>query len=256
MIPLVTTVFLASVAGGLHCVGMCGAFLGIAVSTQGEPEVSKARLHAAYHVGRLVSYSTLGVIGGAIGGSVDVAGKLSGIERPAAIMAGGLLLLFGLKALLGAIGVNIGHAKAPQFLIRLSSAGHRAVFSLPPLSRAAAVGLLTTLLPCAWLWAFVFVAAGTADPLLGLASMGAFWLGTLPLLGAFGLGLDSLLRRAGRAVPVLTSLALIAVGAWTMTRRLTVPLDLASLSHDAGIVNTNGGQTPMPRVSDMPCCEK
>lgn len=254
MMPLILTVFLASVAGGLHCVGMCGAFLGIAVGGTDGPAVPKLQLHSAYHLGRLLVYTTLGAVAGAIGGSVDLAGRLAGFDRAAAMIAGAFLVLFGIKALLGVLGLHLRAGVVPAFAVRLSTAGHRAAFSMPPLARAASIGVLTTLLPCAWLWAFVFVAAGTANPFHAALTMAAFWAGTLPLLGAFGFGLGALLKRSARAVPLLTSVALIGMGAWTMTHRLSTTIDFRALAQRSVIPATH--TTVMPNADDMPCCNK
>ena len=59
MTALVVAVFLASALGSLHCVGMCGAFLAIAFTDV--PSAGRWRLSVAYHGGRLVTYTALGV---------------------------------------------------------------------------------------------------------------------------------------------------------------------------------------------------
>lgn len=64
----------------------------------------------------------------------------------------------------------------------------RRLMDRPPVVRAAATGLFTTLLPCGWLYAFVVTAAGTGSgtPLHGAALMAVFWLGTLPMMLTVG----------------------------------------------------------------------
>ena len=89
----------------------------------------------------------------------------------------------------------------------------------PPVARAGAIGLLTTLLPCGWLYAFAVVASGTARPLLGGAVMAVFWMGTLPVMVALGTGLQHGLGALGRRLPALTSCAVIAVGLYTLADR-------------------------------------
>ena len=58
--------------------------------------------------------------------------------------------------------------------------------------RGAATGLLTTLLPCGWLYAFVITAAGTGNALAGAGLMATFWVGTLPMLTIVGIGVRKL----------------------------------------------------------------
>jgi len=102
---------------------------------------------------------------------------------------------------------------------RLLALGHHAAMGLSPTRRALVIGLLTTLLPCGWLYAFAAVAAGTASPALGALTMAVFWLGTLPVLVSLGAGVQRLTGAMGRRLPHLTALVLIAVGLWTLIGR-------------------------------------
>ena len=53
MLPLLITVFLASLSGSLHCAGMCGAFVALAVGGADNAARHQGRvLQAAYHAGR------------------------------------------------------------------------------------------------------------------------------------------------------------------------------------------------------------
>src|SRR5207249_4065961 len=86
------------------------------------------------------------------------------------------------------VGVKLKGADAPPILAKLVAAGHtRAMRHSPPV-RAIATGLLTTLIPCGWLYAFVITAAGTGNALNGAALMAVFWIGTLPMMTAIGVG--------------------------------------------------------------------
>jgi len=63
MTSLILAIFAASVLGSLHCAGMCGAFVAIAVQDRGNWR-RHASLQAAYHGGRLASYLSLGIAAG------------------------------------------------------------------------------------------------------------------------------------------------------------------------------------------------
>lgn len=229
MLALLSAVLLASLLGSTHCAGMCGAFVAFAVGAPGpagSKPASRVTLNGAYNLGRLCTYITLGAIAGALGAALDLGGSLIGIQRIAAYAAGGIMALFGIRALLTHFGVRIPRVPVPRVLVSLARAGHARAFDLPPVSRAAVVGLLTTLLPCGWLYAFVVVSAGTASPLLGAVSMAVFWLGTLPIMAAIGVGVQSLSGPLRRYLPLATSLVLVGAGLWTLTGRL-VPHALA-----------------------------
>jgi sulfite exporter TauE/SafE len=231
MIALFSAVLLASLLGSTHCAGMCGAFVAFAVGApagaQAKP-VSRARLNAAYNGGRLVTYSVLGAIAGGLGAALNLGGSLMGVQKVAAGVAAGLMIGFGIVAVLRHLGMRIPRAPVPGVLIRLARAGHAWAFGLSPIQRASVVGLLTTLLPCGWLYAFVVIAAGTASPLAGAAVMATFWLGTLPVMAAIGLGVGSLAGPLRQKLPLVTSLVLIAAGVWTLLGRMAMPAMAAS----------------------------
>ncbi|MBX3316710.1 MAG: sulfite exporter TauE/SafE family protein [Phycisphaeraceae bacterium] len=243
--PLVIAVFSASVLGSMHCAGMCGAFLAIAV-TQGERAVSPALLQLAYHGGRLLTYSALGAVAGLLGSAVDLAGEAAGIGRTAAVGAGVMMIGFGAIAIMRHYGVRIAPARVPRFLQTAVAHGHRMVMNKPPLVRSASIGLLTTLLPCGWLYAFAITAAGTGRADTGALTMAVFWVGTLPVLVTLGTGLSRASGLLKRRMPLATSLALIAIGTFTAMDRLAVPAMATHGKADASIerLSTLADETP------------
>lgn len=225
MLALFAAVLLSSLLGSTHCAGMCGAFLAFAVGTPegGARPSSKIALNSAYNCGRLLTYITLGAIAGGLGAALDLGGSLVGVQRIAACLAGAVMVAFGGIAVLRHFGVRIARVPLPSALVRLAKAGHERAFELPPLARAGAVGLLTTLLPCGWLYAFVVIAAGTASPLSGLMVMAAFWLGTLPMMATLGFGVQALAGPLRAKLPLITSLVLVGAGVWTLLGRMALP---------------------------------
>lgn len=219
MIPAILAILTASLIGSLHCVGMCGAFVAMAVASD---KVPAARLHAAYNLGRLATYVALGVVAGFAGRALDLGGEFVGLPRAAAVLAGIVMVVFGISAVLRSFGIQVARMPMPKLLRSAAELGYRHVDGLGPTSRAAALGLLTTLLPCGWLYAFVATAAGTASPIWGGVAMAAFWLGTVPALVTLGVGVQKLAGPFRRHVPVVTSLVLVVIGAATIFGRLNV----------------------------------
>jgi uncharacterized protein len=207
-------------------------------------------LQAAYHGGRLVTYTLLGVAAGAAGRLLDLTSTLAGIRPVAASIAGATLITFGLYSLLRIHGLVPAHLPVPSFLHRWLRAGHARAFKRPPIVRATLIGLLTTLLPCGWLYAFVITAAGTASPLYGALAMSVFWLGTLPMMIALGATLRGVTGALGRRMPVLTCVALMVIGLFTLINRARLdPGLLANRSAPANTVRP----TEQPKA---PCCIK
>ncbi len=91
--------------------------------------------------------------------------------------------------------------------------------------RASAIGLLTAILPCGWLFAFVIVAAGTAQPLFGALVMAVFALGSVPALAGMAFSMTLLVGRFRRAIPWCSAVLVTCVGAVTLLERSQVKLD-------------------------------
>ena len=107
MTALLLTVFVASVVGSLHCIGMCGPFVAFYSGADGSGGARRLFSHAAYSGGRLLTYAVFGIAAGAVGAALDVAGSLAGFQRIAAIIAGVTMILWGVFALLQIRGVRI-----------------------------------------------------------------------------------------------------------------------------------------------------
>ncbi len=223
LVPLLSSVFSASLLGSLHCAGMCGPFVAVyaAAAPMGSRPRARAHLHVAYQAGRAVTYATVGAISGFLGSLVDLAGKAAGAAHVAAIATSVLLVLWG-------VGVIV-----PRFAIKSPWDGvfGRRLVQLrrrSPLVRASLLGTLTPLLPCGWFYAFALTAAGTARAAHGALVMTVFWLGTVPAL----LGVGWIMGRSGgwlrQRLPVLTGTLLIVIGLLGVITRVERPLPSAS----------------------------
>lgn len=220
--PLLLSVLSASLLGSLHCVMMCGPLVAVySTAGCGENSSKKGTVHAAYHLGRGLVYVGVGALGGMAGSYLNWAGEAAGIARVAALLASGLLVLWGLGVLVPRLRVPgpFAHLIGPQ-LIRLRGK--------PPLIRASLLGVLTPLLPCGWFYAFALTAAGTGGAMTGAWVMFAFWLGTVPAL----LGMGALMSRLGQSlrqkVPFVTGVALIVVGLFGVVTRSMNPLTMST----------------------------
>ena len=166
------------------------------------------------------------------------------------------MILFGLSAAMAALGKRSIRMPVPKLMQKLLSIGHQAAMKLNPVRRALVIGLLTTLLPCGWLYAFAAVAGGTASPLLGGLTMAVFWLGTLPVLVSLGVGVQRLSGAMGRKLPHATAVALILVGLWTLIGRGGI--DAASLAAEQPVLRDTASATAAVQTignTTPACCE-
>lgn len=258
MTAMLATVLIASLVGSLHCVGMCGAFVAFAVGTGDQPGArGRSLLLAAYNGGRLVTYTALGAFAGSLGAALDLGGSYIGIQRAAAALAGAVMIVFGVVTLLRIKGVKLPKAPPPRTLVKIVSVGQGLAMAMRPVPRATTIGLLTTLLPCGWLYAYAAVAAGTASPVYGALTMAAFWLGTLPALVAVGAGMQSLAGALGRHLPTATAIVIVLVGLYTVVHRIEI-----SSAVYAQAPAVTAGQTPRQTAErikqldaeTLPCC--
>jgi sulfite exporter TauE/SafE len=178
-----------------------------------------------YHGGRLLSYATLGVIAGGLGAQLDLAGALGGFERSAALVAGVLLIFWGLKGLFSSKVSYSSASKAGTLPYRIIGKLFSFCFGEKkenwPL-RALLLGILSGVFPCGWLYAFVAMAAATASLSTGLMVMVAFWAGTIPILVMIG-GLSRVLaQRCGRYAPQTMSAILVLAGLFSVATHLGI----------------------------------
>lgn len=259
MIALLASVLVASVLGSVHCAAMCSGFV-CAVSAQGRPLASQT----AWHAGRGLAYGMLGALAGSLGRGLELAFAPSGLSHAAGIVAGAVLVLWGLTVLSGALGLHGAQAVTASPFTRGIGAwmgrGLRAVRTWPVAPRGLAMGALTALLPCGWLWAFVASAAGTGRVAEGALVMLAFWLGTVPVLAAVGLAAGRALDPLRRRLPYVTATVMIAVGLLTVAGRFrpherTAPggaAAAASMGADCGMPGMSHAPVPMPATSQTP----
>lgn len=230
MIEVAGAVLAASLIGSPHCVGMCGGFV---CFVTGEATGKRRWLvQAAYHAGRLLSYATLGAVAGGIGAGVERAGAAVGFFRAAPIVAGFLMIVWGGMNLLRATGRLASGPAAASPLHKALAPFVRGMRAWNAYARAGAIGLVTTVIPCGFLYGFVAVAAGTGAPLSGLLVMIVFWAGTLPILASFGLLADRALGALRARLPVVSASLLIVLGLLTLAGRLQ---PLGAHRHYAGM---------------------
>ena len=159
-------VFIASLLGSAHCAGMCGPFTLL---------LSKDKLsEALYHLGRFTSYSAIGALAGLLGKSV-----IHTLPFTGAVWASALLM--GLSFIISGVLLFFKQRLHLPNLPGLDFAFNK-IHSLSGSTKSFAIGLISVLLPCGWLYGFVLGAIATGSPIKGAIFLGAFWLGTIPAL--------------------------------------------------------------------------
>jgi len=171
----ITTAFVAGLVTSIHCAGMCGPLACMIVP--GPAQHGGFQLTAAaYQTSRILSYTLIGALAGALGMT-----SLGWVEIYGASVARFLpwtLVLFFLGVALRA-DRWIPKSRALGSLFHRGAARAR---RLPRPVAGALIGWLTPLLPCAPLYMVFWLALMTQSPIRGAEFLLAFGLGTLPLL--------------------------------------------------------------------------
>ncbi|AMV20146.1 sulfite exporter TauE/SafE family protein [Planctomyces sp. SH-PL14] len=208
-------VFLGGLLGSSHCVGMCGGFaLLVGMSTTSCRQNVAAQL--VYSSGRLMTYTVLGGAAGLAGGRlVERVPALANAPAILSLLAGLFLIGEGLFAT-GVIrrrrprsGPAAACLAGPLFGAILRTPGFQNVFT---------AGVLTGLLPCGLVYAFLSLAASTHDLLRGMTTMTMFGLGTMPLMLLTGSGAMLLGPEARKRLFRAAAWCVVATGLLTAWR--------------------------------------
>jgi hypothetical protein len=154
----------------------------------------------------VLTYAVLGALAGFVGGVVELAGSLLGLQRAASVGAGPVLVL---EASLGLAGSGpLASTKGGRLFARVSVARGRRVPGHP-----FGLGLLLGLLPCGLLYSALIAAVARGGPVEGAVGLLAFGVGTAPALLGLSLA-DELLAKHRALLDRLARLFLLAMGAW------------------------------------------
>lgn len=211
--------FLAAFSMGLfgspHCLGMCGGIVtAFGLSMQHVSDSKKNGLILTYHLGRLISYSLLGLIASLVGVAIFQSIMSNSAPR---IVLGAVLVLIGLAMLglplfnqLEKIGMRFWQSLAPL---------RKKVFPIDSFGKALFAGLLWGFLPCGLVYGALMMAIAGNNIATGAALMFVFGLGTMPMLIAtqktVGMLQSSIknfrLRQINAVIMMLSGLAVIFI---------------------------------------------
>ncbi len=205
--------FVVGLITSIHCVAMCGGInLSQCVSYK-QPErndgkLSKLKPSLMYNLGRVISYTLIGGLVGALGSAVSFSSTTKGIIG---ILAGLFMVIMGLNMLNIFPWLRKISPRMPKVLAKKINNGKK---QRGPL----VVGLLNGLMPCGPLQSMQLYALGTGSFLAGALSMFLFSIGTMPLMFGFG-ALGSLLNSKFTHKMMKVSAALVLILGIIMVNR-------------------------------------
>ena len=192
--------------GSVHCVGMCGP-LALSLPGKHQPRWQFWAERGLYNLGRAVTYSLLGVLVGAAGQVVSLAGAQQGLSV-------GIGVIMILAATVPWVSRQVQRIEqTPSAFLGRVMKPIGTLYRTGGPTAMLIVGLLNGLLPCGFVYAALATAVTTGSVAQSTVFMAGFGLGTGPaMLGVSLLGRvasTQLRTRLQRLVPI--GLALVGL---------------------------------------------
>jgi sulfite exporter TauE/SafE len=205
--------FFLGLFSSAHCIGMCGGIMGaLAMAVPAEQVRRRWFILLSYNLGRIASYTLMGLLVGAFAGQLAIMGAGAGLRW----LAGLLLIAMGLYLgdwWRGLTYLEMGGRYLWAYLQPLG----KALMPVDSIRKGMLLGSIWGWLPCGLVYSALGYAMAQGDAPGGAAIMFAFGMGTLPAVLASGVAAQQMGRilqrrqlRRGFAV------AIILLGIWTL----------------------------------------
>ena len=191
--------FVVGILTSIHCVGMCGGIMiSQSISKESNNKFDAIMPALLYNLGRVVSYTILGGIIGALGSvfSLSITAK-AGMQ----IFAGAFMIIMGFNM--------AGFSAFRKFNIKLP---HSVCKAKNKSGSPFIVGVLNGLMPCGPLQTMQLFALGTGSATKGALSMFMFAIGTVPLMLTFGAASGLLSKGYTKKILKVSGVLIIVLG--------------------------------------------
>lgn len=205
--------FLYGLTSSLHCIFMCGPFVGaLNLNT-----TNKYLINTLYNMGRGWSYFIIGFFLGYAGEKTNTLGNMLQIQTISAIISGIFVIVIGTLIVFNKRFSNFSGGFIASKLIQplmkfIKSSKNYSLVSFT-------VGLLSGLLPCGVLYPAFAISFASGNSLEGGLSMLSFFAGTFPGLFIFGLGFHKIRQQLNPTVLSAMGMLIILVGIFTIFMR-------------------------------------
>ena len=208
--------FVIGLITSVHCIAMCGG-INLSQTLQKQEanaeEISRSmfRNTFSYNMGRVVSYTVIGGVLGAVGGLAGIGDSL----QTSTVFQGSLKLLAGIiMVVMGGnmLGIFPGLRK---LRIHISFSGRKSLWKK---RTPFLVGLCNGFMPCGPLQSMEIVALASGSWASGAFSMFCFSLGTVPLMLGFGSIFSALGKKFTRQILKTGAILVVVMGLAMMSQ--------------------------------------
>lgn len=233
--------FVIGMVTSVHCIAMCGGInLSQTLQREASKDISRKMFKNTlmYNMGRVVSYTVIGGVLGAIGGLTGIGGSLQSsslLQGSLKLFAGIVMIIMGVNMLgifqglrgclknypskpqkiqdaffckklilfLHKMRVPVFHKKLIPFVYKKISGGRKTPFL---------IGICNGFMPCGPLQSMQIVALASGNIFTGAFSMFCFSLGTVPLMLGFGSVVSALGKHFTRQVLRVGAILVVVMG--------------------------------------------
>ena len=213
--------FMLGLVGSLHCVGMCGPIV-LALPLTSKEKGTIIFQSTLYHLGRITTYTIMGLLLGVIGWGIT----LAGYQKWISIGLGLLLLISAFSAV--SLEQKIFSGGWPSRILNRIKFLLKQNLSISSTLSAFKIGLLNGILPCGMVYIALAGALVFGDIYISGLYMLSFGIGTIPLMLAvmiFGKLNWRITRKFQKYAPILIA----AFGLLLIYRGVAVDLPLSLL---------------------------
>ncbi len=203
----------------LHCVGMCGP-LALALPDSSTSTMQKIGGRALYNIGRVTTYSALGVVVGFLGAGID----LTGFQEWVSIVSGAAMVVFALHLL---FGFALFPALDGAISKRVRSPLQR-LFRSKSMPALYGIGILNGLLPCGMVYIALALALNSTTVVEGVFTMAAFGVGTIPAMFAMSMASTTLPTTWRSKLNKLIPIATLLIGSVLVMRGMALNIPFIS----------------------------
>lgn len=210
---VVTTAFMLGLLSSAHCVGMCGGIMGaLTMAVPVEARHKRLALLLTYNIGRITSYTFMGLLVGLFGQGFVELGGATWLR----ILAGLLLIAMGLYLANWWRGLTYLETGGRYLWAYLQPLG-KSLMPVNSAPKALLLGALWGWLPCGLVYSALAYAMAQGQASSAALLMFAFGLGTLPAVLTTGLAAQQFARLLQqRHIRWAFALAIITFGVWTL----------------------------------------
>ena len=172
---MLISAFILGLLGSFHCVGMCGP-IAFMLPVDRNNTFKKVTQISLYHIGRLLSYSIMGLVFGLIGKGLN----LFGFQQQLSIIIGVVMIIVILIPYKTFNKYNI--SKPIYKVISKVKSALGSALKKKTSDTFLTIGFLNGFLPCGLVYMAIFGAIAGGNAAEGSLYMAFFGLGTIPLM--------------------------------------------------------------------------